>query len=85
MKVFGGVVEAITSVFGCQHSRVSRPFTIQQQSYMVCLECGHKLYYSASDMRRLSRREVRRLHSAERGVLRMAPASVDASDPTIAA
>ena len=37
MRVLGNVVHAVSSVFGYQHERLSRPFTIEQQSYMVCL------------------------------------------------
>ena len=90
MKVLRHFAHALTSVFGCQHERLTRPFTIQRQSYMVCLECGQKVFYSMEQMRRLSRREVRRMHLAEAGVLRMAAAANEAaiaavSDPTLAA
>lgn len=61
MRVFSTVIHAVSSVFGCSHERTSRPFTIDSQSYMVCLTCGQKLFYSPETMRRLSRREVTRL------------------------
>ena len=89
MRVLRNVVHVVSSVFGCKHERLTRPFTIQKQSYMMCLECGQKVFYSMEEMRRLSRREVRHLHSAHAGVLQMAPsraeAAVIASDPTLAA
>ncbi len=85
MKAIRSVVHA---VFGCQHEQLSRPFTIQQQSYMVCLECGRKVFYSIDEMRRLSRREVRRLQALpSSGVSIAAKRTVQpvADDPTIAA
>ena len=96
MRVLRGVahaISAISSVFGCQHERLTRPFTIQSQSYMVCLECGQKVFYSMDEMRRLSRREVRRLYTSpafDASVLRIGPsraaaATPTADDPTLAA
>lgn len=61
MRVLTTVIHAVSSVFGCTHDRMSRPFTIERQSYMVCLECGQKVFYSPITMRRLSRREVKHL------------------------
>ena len=92
MRVLTNVVHAISSVFGCQHDRLSRPFTIKSQSYMVCLECGRKLFYSTDEMRRLSRREVRHLRAvSSAAALQPVPAAAaarlhaEASDPTLAA
>ena len=67
MRVLYSVVHAVSSVFGCQHDRLSRPFTIAHQSYMVCLDCGHQVFYSMDEMRRLTRREVRRLRVTAAG------------------
>ncbi len=85
MRVLHNVVHAISSVFGCPHDRMTRPFTIDRQSYMVCLECGTKVFYSTEQMRRLSRREVRRLTAANAAVLSMPTAHGKSNDPTIAA
>lgn len=63
MSVFHTMVHAVSSVFKCQHDRLTRPFTIRKQSYMVCLDCGHQVFYSMEEMRRLSRREVRQLRN----------------------
>jgi hypothetical protein len=52
---------------------MTRPFTLQQQTYMVCLDCGKRVYYSASAMRPLSVREVRRMHAAHAGEVRIMP------------
>ena len=95
MRVLRTALHVFTSVFGCQHDRVSRPFTIEQQSYMVCLDCGHKLFYSMQEMRRLSRREIKRLRMVQAGSLYLAPVAGQASslaqtltaaeDPSLAA
>ncbi|RRA48782.1 hypothetical protein [Acidipila sp. EB88] len=79
MKVLQGAMRAVSSVFGCQHGRLSRPFTIQQQSYMVCLDCGHKQFYSMQEMRRLSRKEIKRLLAIEAGALHLSAAAAEAS------
>jgi hypothetical protein len=75
MRVLTRVVHSITSVFGCRHDRLSRPFTIQSQSYMVCLECGRKVFYSMDEMRCLSRGELKRMQNAQQKS--MAPAAAD--------
>ncbi len=88
MRVLRDVINTVSSVFGCQHDRLSRPFTIERQSYMVCLECGLKVFYSMDEMRRLSRREVRRLAVLE-PISRMRPVPGGSEsapgDPTLAA
>jgi hypothetical protein len=61
MSVLRDMSHIITTVFGCRHARLSRLFTIRDESYMVCLSCGHQVYYSVEAMRPLSRREVHRL------------------------
>lgn len=30
----------LTRVFGCWHREMSRPFTLEGESYRVCLDCG---------------------------------------------
>ncbi len=83
MRVLRDVVNTVSSVFGCRHDRLSRPFTIERQSYMVCLECGLKVFYSMDQMRRLSKREVRQLPVAPLEPMPAGRAAV--SDPTLAA
>jgi hypothetical protein len=59
-------------LLGCRHDRLTRPFTIQQQTYKVCLDCGKQVYYSADTMRPLRARELRRMqaiHASELKVL----------------
>lgn len=65
MRVLRSICDtAIDLCLGCRHDRLTRPFTIGAESYMVCLDCGRQLFYSLEDMRRLSRREVRQLRAA---------------------
>ncbi|MFT4113869.1 hypothetical protein [Silvibacterium sp.] len=48
-------------VFGCAHERLSRPFSLEDQCYMVCLNCGIHVPYSPVTMRPLTGREIRRM------------------------
>jgi hypothetical protein len=70
------VLRAIFNFFyeillGCRHERLTRLFTIEQQTYKVCLECGKHIYYSAETMRPLTGRELRSFHAAQAGALRV--------------
>jgi DNA-directed RNA polymerase subunit RPC12/RpoP len=68
MSVLRDMSHVLTSVFGCRHERLSRLFTIHDESYMVCLSCGYRVFYSVDAMRPLSRRELQRrraLHKLE--------------------
>jgi hypothetical protein len=60
-------------LFGCSHNRLTRPFTIDQETYMVCLDCGKQVYYSAQEMRPLSAWEVRRMKAARAGEVKVVP------------
>jgi hypothetical protein len=62
------VVQASSeTLFGCSHSRVTRPFTVGEETYEVCLDCGKQLNYSSVEMRRLTPWEVRRMRQAKAG------------------
>lgn len=43
-ETFRRAIESITNVyhriFGCWHTNMSRPFTIDQETYRMCLNCG---------------------------------------------
>lgn len=69
-------------ILGCSHQHLTRPFTLQNETYKVCLDCGKQLYYSAVTMRPLNVIEVRRLMAARAGELRVMPASVPSLVPT---
>jgi DNA-directed RNA polymerase subunit RPC12/RpoP len=86
MSVLRDMSHVLTSVFGCRHERLSRLFTIHDESYMVCLSCGHRVLYSVDAMRPLSRRELRHrrwLHQQEAQSVQ-ASANTE-SDPILAA
>lgn len=35
----------LSRIFGCRHGNLSRPFTNQNGSYRVCIDCGaHKMF-----------------------------------------
>jgi hypothetical protein len=74
MKILSAVFNFLYEiVLGCSHQHLTRPFTLQKQTYMVCLDCGKQIYYSAATMRPLSHREVRRMQAAQTGELRIMP------------
>ena len=54
-------------LFGCRHWSQTRPFTLEQQTYKVCLDCGKQIYYSPERMTPLSAREIRRMKAAAAG------------------
>jgi|SRR5579864_1324602 len=87
MSTLTACLRAIVNFFaeillGCSHSRVTRPFTIKGETYMVCLSCGKQIYYSAKEMRPLSMGEVRRMKAATADLKMMPiPASVPALMP----
>ena len=69
---------AVDLCLGCRHDRLTRPFTIEDESYMVCLDCGRQLFYSLETMSRLSGRELKRMRAARSGGLRVVPAQASA-------
>ncbi len=86
MSVLRDMSHVLTSAFGCRHDRLSRLFTIQDESYMVCLACGHRVFYSVETMRPLSRRELHRLRAVRREQeLATEAAEAAHSGPTLAA
>jgi len=62
--------------FGCSHGHLTRIFTLQDETYRVCLDCGVHIPYSPVSMRPLSARELRRMRAARAGELKIVPASV---------
>jgi hypothetical protein len=61
-SVFGFFYELI---FGCRHNRQTRPFTLEAETYKVCLDCGRQIFYSSERMSPLTAREVRRMKAAQ--------------------
>ena len=60
-------------LFGCRHYHLTRPFTLEDETYKVCLDCGRKVLYSAEEMRTLNALEARRLRAAHAGELKVMP------------
>lgn len=78
MKVLRALSDFVHDFFfdlllGCSHRHLTRPFTIEKETYMVCLDCGKQLYYSPSLMRPLTTRELRRLRAAQASEVRVMP------------
>jgi hypothetical protein len=59
--------------FGCRHDRLTRPFTLQKQTYKVCLDCGKHVFYSAERMEPLTAREIRRARNIDEGEIKILP------------
>ena len=70
VSVFGFFYEIF---FGCRHERLTRPFTLQKNTYKVCLECGKHVLYSAERMEPLTAREIRRARSVDGGEIKILP------------
>jgi len=78
------VIRAIASFFheilpGCSHSRQTRIFTVQQETYRVCLDCGKHIPYSPLTMRPLTAREIRNRKAVPVAELRVVPIGVSTS------
>jgi hypothetical protein len=44
------LLNAYDPLFGCCHAKLSRVFTINRETYRLCLECGAKFSYSMETM-----------------------------------
>jgi hypothetical protein len=79
MNIFVRCLRAVLSffseiLFGCSHSRLTRPFTLHDETYKVCLDCGKQIYYSAQEMRPLTAWEIRRMKAANAGEVKVVAA-----------
>jgi hypothetical protein len=77
--LFQSIFEAI---FGfCRHNSLSRPFTIDGQTYKVCMDCSQQVFYSRDTMMPLSRRELRHLRAEQaNAAVAMMPATAEARE-----
>jgi hypothetical protein len=78
------VVRAIFNFFyeiflGCRHNHLTRLFTLQEETYKVCLDCGTHIPHSPITLRPLSAREIRRMKAMHAGELKIMPASKNAA------
>ena len=73
------------AIFGfCRHNSLSRPFTIDGQTYKVCMDCSQQVFYSSETMLPLSRRELRRLRAEQTATaVAMMPASAEAREAAV--
>lgn len=39
-RLGGMLVQWLTRLFGCWHGEMSRPFTLDKETYRVCMDCG---------------------------------------------
>jgi hypothetical protein len=78
-ELFQSVFEAI---FGfCRHNNQSRPFTIEGQTYKVCMDCSQQIFYSRDTLLPLSRRELRHLRAEQATAsVAMMPATAEARE-----
>jgi hypothetical protein len=81
MNIFRAIFNFFYEIFfGCSHERLTRPFTLQEQTYKVCLDCG------TVTMRPLSGRELRRMKTVQASEVRVmtpvsnAPSMIQASE-----
>jgi hypothetical protein len=49
-RVFGPKISMISTVFGCWHDNLSRPFTRGKTSYRSCLHCGARKQFNAETL-----------------------------------
>jgi hypothetical protein len=82
MEFLQSVFEAI---FGyCRHSNLSRPFTIEGQTYKVCMDCSQQVFYSRDTMLPLSRRELGHLRAEQaEAAVSIMPATAEAREAVI--
>lgn len=73
------------AIFGfCRHNNLSRPFTIDGQTYKVCMDCSQQVFYSSETMLPLSRRELRRLRAEQTNAdVAVMPATAEAREAAV--
>lgn len=50
-EVFGKRIGLMTSLFGCWHKALSRPFTNKRVSYIACLDCGARKKFDPANFK----------------------------------
>jgi hypothetical protein len=50
-NVFGEKIGVLGKVFGCWHKNLTRPFTMERESYRACVECGARRRFDAGTLR----------------------------------
>lgn len=47
-EIFGDKVGILARIFGCRHSRMSRPVTTSAVTYQYCASCGVRRKYNVT-------------------------------------
>lgn len=50
-ETFGAKIGVFTSLFGCWHKELTRPFTNGKESYRACLHCGARQKFDAVNLK----------------------------------
>lgn len=48
---FGEKIGLLAQLFGCWHKQISRPFTIEKDSYQACLRCGARKPFDTKNLK----------------------------------
>jgi hypothetical protein len=74
MNILRNFFAALVNLFfGCRHNHLTRLFTLEQQTYKVCLDCGRQIFHSPDTLLPLSARELRRLKATRAGEVKIVP------------
>ena len=49
-KVFGKKLGLVSSLLGCQHRRLTRPFGLGGTAYLSCIECGARKHFNTKTL-----------------------------------
>jgi hypothetical protein len=44
-------VGLVARIFGCWHSKMSRPMTIDEETYCVCANCGARIRFDPKELK----------------------------------
>jgi len=50
-EAFGNKIGVFGKLFGCWHTDLSRPFTIEKTSYRACLHCGARKQFDTQTLK----------------------------------
>lgn len=80
MSVIRAIFNFFHEIFvGCNHGHLTRIFTVRQETYRVCLDCGKHIPHSPVTMRALTMRERRHMKEEHAGELKIVPSPVSIS------
>lgn len=49
-RVFGKKLGLVSSLLGCQHRRLTRPFGSGGSAYLSCIECGARKHFNTKTL-----------------------------------